>query len=206
MKWLGRVVVGVVVWLNVAAGLDVSAQPADPVKEKSMKKELATPPFSAGVIRDATGVGQTYVFRLSGGEQPPILRKTVFLEVTATDTLIQTVLTDTDGKPFDGPKEWRFTWEQLEEHAHFPAEQTQRSEKRVTVPAGAYDCWNYVVVDTVDGKPRISEYAFAKELPGPPVWMTVTVNGKLETQMELLSYISGKKAALDSEPKPASHP
>ncbi|NUN14883.1 MAG: hypothetical protein HUU55_14740 [Myxococcales bacterium] len=201
-KFFFYAIMGLWICLAIGISVDLSAQEPDTAKEKSMKAEYATPPFSAGVIRDATGVGQTYVFRLSGGGQPPILRKTVFLEVTAVDTKIQTVLTDTDGKPFDGPKEWRFTWEQLEEHAHFPAQQTERTEKKVTVPTGTYDCWHFVVIETVDGKKKVSEYAFAKHLPGPPIWMSVTIDGELQTNMELIQYIAGEKATDKSNPKP----
>ncbi len=75
------------------------------------------------------------------------------------------------------------TWEELLEHARFPASRTEIADDAVTVPAGTFESRRYTV-RLEDGSTKTLH--FAKGLPGPPVSMVVERGGEVVVSMVLL--------------------
>jgi hypothetical protein len=74
------------------------------------------------------------------------------------------------------------TWEELRDHARFEKAKASRSEAKVTVPGGTFDCFVYVVTeDTI-----VTTLWFAKGHAGPPIKEEVKEGAKVIYLMELL--------------------
>ena len=138
----------------------------------ALASESLPTPFTAEQIREAFQPGLVLEFDFTEGEKKTHQVWTV-KAATAEDVTIhfQTVGGD------EATKTSRF--EELRQHALFPAESASRSEVRCATPLGERDCWHYVV----SGEPA-KELWFAKDLPGPPVLMTVTAGGTEVLRME----------------------
>lgn len=79
---------------------------------------LATPPFTAEQIRDATPAGRTYVWRIEAGGKPAVERQLVFTEVDAVGaTTVATMLAD--GRPVGEPSESQTAWVEFVGHATY---------------------------------------------------------------------------------------
>ncbi len=72
-----------------------------------------------------------------------------------------------------------YAWEELRQHASFPAADTTKEDVTLETAMGAVDAWHY----TVAGEPR-KDFWFAKQWPGPPVLLTVTHQGTVVARME----------------------
>lgn len=152
--------------------------------------ELATPPFTAEQIRDATKVGRTYRFVMHQGEQD--LNVTVrFTEVTPEGATIERSVVDAGGNTLDQGKE-QTTWAQLVDHAAFPANATEITETAVEVPAGKFDALLYTITTEQEGNRVVSHMYFAKSLPGAPVKAAVTVGDQPMFSMELVEHVPGQ--------------
>jgi len=96
--------------------------------------------------------------------------------------------TDADGVtlehgPADAPQgESGNTWTSLRDHARFPAAHTAWDEQTVRTPAGEFACRRY----TVQRGAEVHTFWFAPSLPGPPVRMTVAVDGAVSHTSVLL--------------------
>ncbi|MFW5729137.1 MAG: hypothetical protein ACOCYG_05685, partial [Spirochaetota bacterium] len=96
------------------------------------------------------------------------------------------------------PTERVVRWEELRDHATFPAADTTVVEEEVDVPAGRYRCWTYTVTERSGTDVLISSYSFAKELPGAPIRYVGILNGTPESVTEL-EYCS----TVDHHPTPS---
>lgn len=147
---------------------------------------LAPLPYTSGELRDAMPVGTSMRFKMeSQGE-------TTFEEwvVTAADTETCTIASkvfDAAGALVEDQGAEAAKWDDLRDHAAFPAAMTERSDSHVDGPAGSFDTWRYVVSGPgPDGKPMTSTFEFAKGLPGPPVSMVVEADGQTVVRMTLV--------------------
>ena len=73
----------------------------------------------------------------------------------------------------------QFGWEELRQHASFPAASTTKEDVTLETAMGPVEAWHY----TVAGEPR-KDFWFAKEWAGPPALMTVTHEGTVVARME----------------------
>ena len=147
---------------------------------------IAAPPFSAAQIRRAMPVGTRIVLRIAVAGKAPVLEE---MTVTAADergcTIRSRKLAE-DGALLQDAGPSTATWAALESHAHFPASATSRSDSTVTVPAGSFATWLYVVrPGQPDGEER--RLHFARALPGPPVSMEVVRGGAPVMTMTMVS-------------------
>jgi predicted small lipoprotein YifL len=165
-------------------------QPAGPPQGADAPVEMATPPFTAAQIRDATQVGRTYRFAMRQGEQTITITMR-FTAVTPEHATLERTIVDAQGKTVEQASE-DSTWEQLVGHASYPADATTITETKVEVPAGSFDATLYTVVGEQEGKPFVSKMYFARSLPGAPVKTEITIDGKPMLSMELLEHVPGQ--------------
>lgn len=155
--------------LSTAAGGDraLAAAPKHPT------------PFTAEQIRGATKAGRTYRYRVEVGDKPPSERVISFVSVDADGAVMAT----------PGEPNKRVTWEQLRQHAEFPAPLVMTREESITTPAGKFDCIVYVVLGE-DGE--ASTFYFAKTLPGAPVQFSIAKEGRRVMISTLVEHRPGK--------------
>lgn len=154
---------------------------------EAIDTEMLDPPFSAQEIRAAQWAGKKTVYRIEESGEPPVLRLTNWVEVTDDWASFQAVELNLDQKPVGEPMTAKATWEELAEHAQFPADRTTVSEASVTVPAGSFDAWLYEVRAVEDDSETMTRAWFAKARPGPPVRLEQSVEGAQVYRMVLVS-------------------
>ncbi len=148
----------------------------------------AKTPYTKEQIRDATPEGRRMTFVMESPDKPPVQKRFRFLAVDDERATIITELLDQNGKTIGTPENASSTWEELRRHASFPIEATTIEEATAETPAGSFASWRYTVVEkTEEGTKRTVAY-FAKDLPGPPVDLTVETNGQLVMTMSLLDF------------------
>lgn len=148
--------------------------------------ELAPAPFTAEQLRQASPVGRMMRYHLTAGGAGMTIEYR-FIGSDAERATMRTIETPDGGTP-GAPIEDSPAWADLAHHADSPAAATVIRDAEVTVPAGTFSCKEYVVTAVDGGVTRITTSAFATAMPGPPVKMTVTANGVLETTLELIAY------------------
>jgi hypothetical protein len=165
-----------------------SAPSAKPPAEEA--PAIAPRPFTPEQIRAAMQPGTEIRFRVEEQGKPAVV---LHWQVTAADadtmTLTARVLAP-DGSLLSQEPAQASRWDELAAHASFPAARTVRSEGSVEVPAGRFDSIDYVVTETKDGSKTVSTFRFARQLPGPPVWLTVEKDGVVVRRMVLLERTS----------------
>lgn len=115
--------------------------------------------------------------------KPTVTERWEFSDVDPARTRVTTTTLDEGGRPTGAPEAQTATWAELREHARFPAAATTVTDEPMTVPAGTFDCWRYVVT-TPEGTRTLW---FAKTLPGPPVKMVVVKGGATTLTMTMTS-------------------
>ncbi len=157
----------------ISCGGSAPATPAAPAApaggENTAAPAIAPRPFTAEQIRAAMPAGTEIRFRVEeSGKAPVVLHWRVTAADEATMTLVSRILGE-DGAVIAEEPAQSSRWQELVEHATFPAARTARSEGSVEVPAGRFDTIDYVVTDEKDGSKTVSTFRFARQLPGPPV-------------------------------------
>ena len=132
-------------------------------------------PYTAEQIRESFQPGKQLMFGLKSPEGD----KVQHWKVLASDEGTVTIEFRTQG---EDAVEKTSTWEELRDHALFPEENTVREEGTRETKLGTFDCWIYTRTEG----PKVSTFVFAKGLPGPPVVMTITVEGNEVFSMEQL--------------------
>ena len=163
--------------------------------EDAARAALATmekTPFTAAQIQAATRPGRTYTWAVERADGPPLRRVIRFTAVDAERATFVAETADADGKNTKADAPEQATWEELRQHAEFPRLFVKVTEERLTVPAGSYDCLVYTVTATTrEGTSEVLTFWFARELPGPPVKLTVMKDGKLARSQVLTSHVPG---------------
>jgi hypothetical protein len=138
-------------------------------------------PFSADEIRDEWMVGFRLKLRRVMQGTESVERWTV---VSADPDVveIESAALDGDGNVLGQASLARSTWVELRDHATFPAARAEREEATRDTELGTLDGWVYTVQEDDDG--TVSEFFFAKDLPGAPVEMRTTRGDEL--MMELV--------------------
>ncbi len=158
---------------------------------------IASPPFSASQIRDATSVGRTYRYRVEQHGKPPAIRTMCFSRVGEADCTITITMAAEDGSRLTEPTSSDSTWDDLVGHASYPADTTTVEDASVTTPAGEFDCLLYRSTDPTSG--HMSQAFFARALPGAPVSLRICSGDQLVISMLLLEHVAGS-----GEPKSPS--
>jgi len=125
-------------------------------------------PFTAEQIRDewVPGLAIRFLRRTPEGETRE--RWTV-LAADEQGVEIEFAVLDDAGNPAGQPMTRRSSWEELRDHAAFPADRASRAEATRRTPLGLLDGWIYTFADDSTG--TVTEFFFARELPGAPVYL-----------------------------------
>ncbi len=186
------VLFGLVMACGSASKPSASSAPGDATNSAATPAETAaapthvSPPFSAAELRAGIPAGTEMRFRVESAGAPPVIQHWVFTGTDAEGCTIAARVLAEDGTLIKDEGSGTSRWAELESHAHFPLATTTRTDSSVDVPAGHFDTWLFVVRPE-DPEAPVRKYQFARELPGPPVWMEVTKGGSLVTRMVLLS-------------------
>ncbi|MCE9573481.1 MAG: hypothetical protein K8W52_10005 [Deltaproteobacteria bacterium] len=148
--------------------------------------ELAPAPFTADELRQGSPVGRVMRYHVTTGSAGMTIEYR-FIAADAVNATIRTTETP-DGGGAGTTSDDVAAWADLAHHADSPAAATVIRDAEITVPAGTFPCKEYVVTATDGGVTRVTTSDFAVAMPGPPIKMTVTANGALETTLELVAY------------------
>ncbi len=172
----------IVMAFALAACASTSQRTTEPGRE-----DIAALPFSADDIRKAMKVGTEITLRDEDGAGKVKLVEWTVTEANADEVTLHTKILSEDFKLVEDQGTSVHKWTEMRDHAAFPVDQTVRSEGMLTVPVGVHETWLYVVSSTnEDGKNVESFYQFAKTLPGPPVQMSIVVDGKVVRKMTMV--------------------
>jgi len=156
------------VW-GLAAG--ACSAPSPPILER---------PFTADQIREAWGAGLVLDLRHSDSDGVVFERWTVVAtDLEGAEIEYRTI--DEDGASIGEPRRARSGWDELRDHASFPADLSRREETTLQTPLGPLEGWLYSVQDPQAGTQ--TEFFFAHQFPGAPVQMRVTRGGELIAEM-----------------------
>jgi hypothetical protein len=145
---------------------------------------ILTPPFTAEEIRDRWTRGLQITIRQISPEGSAHQRWSVVEWSQAGCAIEHTALAD-DGTTIGEPMVQQATWSELRDHAAFPADHATRTITTRNTPLGTLRGWLYEVHDPTGG--AVSRFFFAEDLPGAPLWMETTVNGKVVSSMEQIA-------------------
>lgn len=148
--------------------------------------ETLPTPYTADEIRVASPAGRRIELRVDAPGRPVTVRVLWFLSVDAAGADVESSTLDETGHEVGKREKTRSTWEELRQHAAFPRATTTVSEATVTVGAGTFDCRVYAV----SSGGRVTTFWFARSLPGPPVKMTVEVDGAIVETRTLVRHLS----------------
>ena len=149
-----------------------AAPPVSPVNPSAaLAPETLPTPYTAEQIRDAMPVGTVIRLKMEVSGQPLTEQRWT---VTAADaegcTIHSEVLDAGTGALLVDEGSDASRWDELRDHAAFPAAHTTQAEGEITVPAGTFATRIYHV-SAPDAPSR--HFWFSPDLPGPPVQMTV---------------------------------
>ncbi|MBM6403565.1 hypothetical protein JQN72_04815 [Phycicoccus sp. CSK15P-2] len=123
-------------------------------------------PFTADEIRAACPDGRTLVIRTAPAGFPTSLRSVVFAEGDAEGTVMVRTPRRPDGEPDDEPVRERMSWQELQSHGSYPADQTQVQEAPLKHPLGELECLVYTIDD---GGGTVDRFWFDRSRPGLPI-------------------------------------
>lgn len=125
---------------------------------------LLPAPFSAEEIRAGCPEGRTLRLRVTAPDETSYFRKSRYTACDAEGVTIDTWRVDEHGLPVGEIHSERSTWQELQENASFPADQTVVENTQVVLAMGTYPCRVYTV-----GGPSGPRFWFVDSFPGMPV-------------------------------------
>lgn len=106
--------------------------------------QILPTPYTAAELKACNPPGTTRVYLISTPGQEPQLQTTVFVEDPEGLAHFRASSADLAGGPLaDSAKEGRAAWEELRQHAAFPAAEAVRERSSCIVAAGVFPCWLY---------------------------------------------------------------
>ena len=142
-------------------------------------------PFTAEQIEDACPAGSAHVFLIEETGEEPKVTRTTFLQAPGEPPRHEQSRETLDGTQVGEPVVASATWEELRDHAAFPAAWTTKKDSECVVEAGSFDCWLY---EMTQGK-QVHRFWFAKSKPGPPVLYERSTEGAVTYRMELIEHV-----------------
>ena len=134
---------------------------------------FAPTPYTAEQLRAAMPVGHVIRVAITAGDQPPVEDRWEVVAATPEGCTI----TSTQGPPQTSD------WEELRDHAKFPAAATVITDGTVDVGAGHFATKHYVVAQP-DGSVETFDFDVARA--GPPLLLLKEKDGKLLVRFETL--------------------
>ncbi|WP_145062113.1 hypothetical protein [Engelhardtia mirabilis] len=169
---LARILLALTVGLAGCFGPS-SGQRYDDVTFPPPPAGIAPQPYTAEEIRASNPEGTFCEYRISQAGMAPIAQSIQWTECNSLGcAMVTTLVNDGGGKPRSERTTAR--WDELRDHASFPAALTVRTEELIATPAGRFACWRYDVRRPgQDAQPVIERYWFDARRAGSPVLMVV---------------------------------
>lgn len=154
--------------------------PAAPEASAESADTLETP-FTAEQIRDEWIEGLTVTMRRTSAGEARLERwRVVAADATGVD--IEFAAVGDDGAVLGEPVTARSSWDELRDHASFPAAAASREWATRDTALGTFEGWLYRV--SGEQPATIDELFFAATLPGAPVQMTTYEDGEPVSGLE----------------------
>lgn len=144
---------------------------------------LLPTPFTADEIRDEWIEGMQLVIERRSPSEERLERWTV-LSADEDGAVIEYAEIDAFGIVSGEPTVRRTSWQELRDHASFPADRASREWVVRRTALGDLDGWLYTVRD--DDAGTITQFFFASDLPGAPVAMEMLEDGTTLLALEQL--------------------
>lgn len=165
-------------WIVLLALMPIVACGAQPAGETlpadaTAATESLELPFTAEQIRDEWTPGLTLVLHFNFPDRQEWQRWTV-IDADADGAQIEYQALDAQGQPAAPPERAPSRWGELRDHALFPAAQARRERVSRETVLGRLEGWVYKVHDPQ--AETMTEFFFADDLPGAPVWMETRRN------------------------------
>lgn len=122
-------------------------------------------PFTADEIREGCQPGRTVRSLVEEANEPPYFHVTRFVRATAEGAEQESWDEELDGRPRGEPRRRSSTWLEFQQHASFPAANTEVSEEETEFPAGRFATLRY----TQREGPVVRSFWFARVAPGMPL-------------------------------------
>ena len=143
--------------------------------------DVLDPPFTSEQIRDAWVEGlELKIRRQTDGME--VLERWRVVAADSDGATIESVVIDAAGEAVSEPRAQTSSWDELRDHAAFPADRVRREAVNRETALGAFDGRLYTVTDPESG--TFSEYFFAEAFPGAPLVMRVIKDGEVVAQFE----------------------
>lgn len=152
-----------------------------PPDENRMAQGFAPTPFSAEQIRKSLPKNSWIKLRNETPGSPTTEITFRFTRGTKSNAGIETSVTAEKGGMQGGPQASKPSWKELQSHASFPETAARIECGRIRTFKGDLDCWLYEIREGG----TVTKYWFAKELPGPPVLLEETKDGRLVRRMTM---------------------
>ena len=157
---------------------------SDPGEDAATLDEFAASGIrSAEQIRDEWIVGFRMTLR-RGIDGTRSLERWTVVDADGESVEIEFAQLDAAGAVAGEPNVQRMTWNDLRNHASFPAYKSEREEATRETELGRLDGWIYTVREDDEG--TTSEFFFARELPGAPVRMQTIRGSTVVVELEQL--------------------
>ena len=158
------------VWVTACAA------PLDPDDPSLLKR-----PFTAAEIADAMPAGTVIDMEQATPTARGGLRWTV-VEADDDGCVIEYAALNDNGHAIALTQRKRHGWNELREHASYPAATSTVENDRRLTPLGLLDGRLYTMNDPQKG--TVTRVFFSPMYPGPPVWMEVTRGGSMVSTMQ----------------------
>jgi len=162
------------------------AAPAEAPAGDATEALMLPTPFTAAQIRDAWQPGLIIRFENTGADQATSIAVWTVVSRSETEgtTLFSTFQAD-GTTPMEAAAESTSTWEELQNHADFPAAHATRQAIPLDTAMGVMPGIRYVVEDP--GEPGMSQvFEFAEAFPGPPVLLQIKAGDQVIKQMKMI--------------------
>lgn len=167
--------------LSLTAILPACGPEEKPPAAPTAAEPTASTPFTADEIRESSRTGRRYEWNVDSPGKPRQVRVLTFVRVNKGGAETENVTLDEAGHMMGEPVRSSATWQELRDHAAFPATKVAITEESVTVPAGTYPCKLYTLTEGA----KVSRFWFANTMPGPPVKIAIVEDGTPKESREL---------------------
>jgi hypothetical protein len=150
---------------------------------ESEDSTLLPTPFTADENRDEWIEGFQLVIQRRSPSEERLERWTV-VRADEDGAVIEYAEIDAYGNVSGEPTIQRSSWQELRDHASFPADHARRERVVRQTPLGEFEGWLYIVGDNESG--TTTQFFFVSELPGAPVAMELVDDGTILVALEQL--------------------
>ena len=143
-----------------------------------MRPDHLPTPFSAEEIRRGCPAGRMIKFLIETPDKPISYQVFDFKEGTEESAHFEAYTLDENGNVIGPKNNATLKWTDLQAHASYAKKNTTVNREFKTIASGTFDCWQYTMTTEDHGKTKESRYWFAIALPGPPILVRETIDGK----------------------------